>query len=390
MYSVISGAKAANTSFKGYGYPSNCDDETLSQTKVKGKIVYCAGDETKDRSQDWIIEKLGGAGVIMNTNSIPENVNPYIIPASLVPSTDGTKIDRYINTTKNAKIVIYKSTTVPTIAPFVASFSSRGPQRVSQHILKPDIAAPGLNILAAYTPFVTLSGESEDKRIVKYNILSGTSMACPHVSGAAIYVKSFHPTWSPAAIKSALMTTATPMKINQPEAEFGYGSGQINPTKALNPGLIYDINQSSYIRFLCKEGYNSTTIRLLTGGKKLHKCSTFGPPQGSDGLNYPSMQLTVIRPNNTINAIFYRTVTNVGPAKSVYNAKVRSPKGVSVKVVPSTLSFGKKLEKRSFRVVLKGKFMERNEWFLSSMLEWSDGRHKVSSPIVVLIAGDYD
>ncbi|GMY23624.1 subtilisin-like protease sbt4.4 [Fagus crenata] len=77
-------------------------------------------------------------------------------------------------------------------------------------ILQPDITAPGVNILAAYSPDASPSIIPGDKRSVKYNILSGTSMSCPHVAGAAAYVKSFHPDWSPSAIKSALMTSGNP------------------------------------------------------------------------------------------------------------------------------------------------------------------------------------
>lgn len=73
--------------------------------------------------------------------------------------------------------------------------------------MQPDIAAPGVDILAAWSPLFPVSGVQGDDRLVPYNIISGTSMACPHATGAAAYVKSHHPTWSPSAIKSALMTT---------------------------------------------------------------------------------------------------------------------------------------------------------------------------------------
>ncbi|KAA8518600.1 hypothetical protein F0562_016074 [Nyssa sinensis] len=243
--------------------------------------------------------------------------------------------------------------------------------------------APGLSILAAYSQLASITGDPVDRRFAKYNIISGTSMACPHVAAAAAYVKTFHPRWSPAAIKSALMTTATPMKINQMDAELGSGSGQINPTKALHPGLVYDIPMISYIRFLCKEGYNSTTIRLLTGEKKLYNCSSFPPALGADGLNYPSMHIQLQNINSSISAVFYRTVTNVGYGKSVYKAEVNSPKGLSVTVVPNTLSFGRSYQQRSFKVVLKGNFNQDTSWILSASLVWSDSKHIVKSPIVV-------
>lgn len=72
---------------------------------------------------------------------------------------------------------------------------------------QPDITAPGANILAAWSPLGFTSADAFDKRQTDYNIISGTSMSCPHATGAAAYVKASHPTWSPAAVKSALMTT---------------------------------------------------------------------------------------------------------------------------------------------------------------------------------------
>ncbi|XAR64667.1 Cucumisin [Bertholletia excelsa] len=381
MYGLTNGAHAANTSRGGfYGNASACDWGTLSARKVKGKVVYCMG----TNGQDMIIKELGGAGIISSTDSSIDDVAvAYLLPASTVTIIQGTQIDQYINSTKTATAVIYKSRAANATAPFVASFSSRGPQSISANILKPDIAAPGLSILAAYSLLASVTGAPEDNRFAKFNIISGTSMACPHVAGAAAYVKSFHPKWSPAAIKSALMTTATSMKVKSAEGGLGAGSGQLNPRRAINPGLVYDINQSSYFRFLCKEGYNSTTIRLLTGGKKLYNCSSFKPTLGSDGLNYPSMHLQLNKNATRFSAVFYRTVTNVGKGKSVYKATVKLSVGLNVTVVPNTLSFDKVNQKRSFKVVVRGEFAKDKGWMLSTVLEWRDFMHRVRSPILV-------
>ncbi|MCH81694.1 subtilisin-like serine protease, partial [Trifolium medium] len=118
-----------------------------------------------------------------------------------------------------------------TNAPKVPIFSSRGPNPLVLEIMKPDISAPGMNILAAYSPFGESSGDMDDKRKFKYSLATGTSMACPHVAGVVAYVKSFHPDWSPAAIKSAIMTTAKPVKGTYADltGEYAYGSGNINP-----------------------------------------------------------------------------------------------------------------------------------------------------------------
>ncbi|GER29895.1 subtilisin-like protease [Striga asiatica] len=81
-------------------------------------------------------------------------------------------------------------------APAVASFSSRGPSSISQFVNKPDVLAPGVNIFAAWAEGF------------EFKLLSGTSMACAHVSGLTALLKAVYPEWSPAMIRSAIMTTA--------------------------------------------------------------------------------------------------------------------------------------------------------------------------------------
>lgn len=171
------------------------------------------------------------------------------------------------------------------------------------------------------------------------------------------------------------------MKIKQADAELGSGSGQINPRKAVHPGLVYDISFSSYISFLCREGYNSTTIGLLIGGH--YNCSSFKPAKGTDGLNYPSMHTQLKNASSSISAVFYRTVTHVGRGSSVYKATVTSPKGLSIKVVPCTLKFNHPHQKKDFKVVVKGRPMQNGTQILSALLEWTDSKHSVKSPILI-------
>ncbi|TKY56806.1 Cucumisin protein [Spatholobus suberectus] len=110
--------------------------------------------------------------------------------------------------TRNATATIFKSEEINDgLIPFIASFSSRGPNPITPNTLKPDIAAPGVEVIAAWSPIDPISSVKGDKRTVQYNVISGTSMACPHATATAAYIKSFHPNWSPAMIKSALMTT---------------------------------------------------------------------------------------------------------------------------------------------------------------------------------------
>lgn len=176
---------------------------------------------------------------------------------------------------------------------------------------------------------------------------------------------------------------AMPMKVKDKDAELGSGSGQIDPVRAVHPGLIYDINMSGYISFLCKEGYNGTTIGKLLGGNAKFDCAKFRPARGADGLNYPTMHVQINSTDTRISAIFYRVVTHVGCENSVYQAKVMAPKGLSVKVMPNVLRFQKLHEKKSFRVVVKGGQMPKGTQVLSALLEWNDSVHSVRSPILV-------
>lgn len=175
------------------------------------------------------------------------------------------------------------------------------------------------------------------------------------------------------------------MKIPTSGAELGSGSGQINPARAVHPGLVYDIRIDSYIAFLCKQGYNGTNLGPLVGSKGLN-CSNFKVTPGNDGLNYPSMHIPLEHSNSSISAVFHRTVKNVGYGSSTYKATVVTPKGLSVEVTPDELTFSRLHEEQSFKVVVKGPPMPDGTEILSASLEWNDSRHSVRSPIVVVRA----
>lgn len=178
------------------------------------------------------------------------------------------------------------------------------------------------------------------------------------------------------------------MRIKGNEAELSYGSGQINPRRAIHPGLVYDITETSYLNFLCKEGYNSTSIGLLVGDnnktKKEYRCVDYKRGLGSDGLNYPSMHKQVSSTETKVSELFYRTVRNVGYGPSVYVAKVWAPKGLRVKVVPRVMSFVKPGEERNFKVMIDGVWEETMRGIMSASVEWDDSRgHLVRSPILL-------
>ncbi|KAF5196818.1 subtilisin-like protease SBT4.14 [Thalictrum thalictroides] len=375
-YPLISGAQASiESGGSGTSSGSSCYNGTLESEKVKGKIVYCRGGDPQVGASHITIKELGGAGIIVQQNDDLDTAFTLAIPGAFVNYEDGENIEHYINSTKDATAVIQKTKTVEVGAPFVASFSSRGPSSTNDKILKPDITAPGVNILAGWSRLNTITEYEGDDRKADFNILSGTSMACPLVAAGAAYVKTFHPDWSPAAIKSALMTTATEMRgIHKYDTELAYGSGNVDPVRALDPGLVYDITPSSYISFLCREGFN------FSG------CSNNASlAQGLDGLNYPSMQVHVSDTTRSFSTIFYRTVKNVDNKRSTYTVTVKSSKHLSISVVPSLLTFDA-YEMKSFQVIVKGRLGRSAA--VSGSIEWKDPTHRVRSPIFVYV-GQY-
>ncbi|GJN10011.1 hypothetical protein PR202_ga28070 [Eleusine coracana subsp. coracana] len=176
------------------------------------------------------------------------------LPALTVPQGHFSKILANVKRTRHdassVGTIQSTETNFDATAPMVASFSSPGPNIITPAILKPDLWAPGVDILAAWTPLSPVSQNVKDNRFAAYNILSSTSMACPHAAGAAAYVKSFHPRtghrrWS--------------CQLSSPQLT--YGAGQ------LNPGLVYNAREEDYVRMLCSEGYNSTQLGVITGSK---------------------------------------------------------------------------------------------------------------------------
>ncbi|KAH6777778.1 hypothetical protein C2S51_009090 [Perilla frutescens var. frutescens] len=373
-YPLVYAGNVPNTA-RGYNGSTSmyCTEGSLDPNLVKGSIVLCEGDS--DFAQG--AADAGAIGAIMVTDAYTDLEFTFPIPACYLGFADGDQVRDYIKNTSKPAATIFKSTEANnTLAPFVVFFSSRGPNPITRDILKPDLTAPGVDILAAWSEAKFLIGHNQDK--IKYNILSGTSMSCPHASAAAAYVKSFNPTWSPAAIKSALMTTASSMssEIN-PDAEFAYGSGHFNPFKAKSPGLVYDIGVADYVKFLCGQGLSTSQLRLITGDKNTD-CNTASNNIMVYDLNYPSFSVSGAS-GSSVSAVFHRTVTNVGSPSSTYKAHVIAPSGINIQVQPNTLSFTLLGQNHTFVVVVNATVTDA---MLSASLVWDDGVYQVRSPIV--------
>ncbi|KAM6584417.1 hypothetical protein CsatB_011419 [Cannabis sativa] len=345
-----------------------CYRGSLDIKKVAGSIVVCldGGDATRLDFEPLRASK----GIIMYTEKtvpISTQTFPWVLLNNIA---EYDILINYIHSTANPKATIYPTEEVPKLykpAPVVANFSARGPGQFTENILKPDIMAPGVAILAAAMNTSTFKFDS------------GTSMACPHVSGAAAFIKSVHPTWTPSMIKSALMTTASaydntgkPLKNerNLMATPHEIGSGELNHMKALDPGLVFETTTQDNFNFLCYYGYTEDNIKSVIKDANL-QCPKNSKPELITDINYPSISIGNLKRQQSTPTVVKRTVTNVGPSTSTYTARVNSPKGLVVKVNPDKIVFSNNLNKASFQVSFDGKGAAVGYNF--GDITWSDG-----------------
>uniref|UniRef100_A0A1D1XWS4 Subtilisin-like protease n=1 Tax=Anthurium amnicola TaxID=1678845 RepID=A0A1D1XWS4_9ARAE len=396
----------------GDGYSSSlCLEGSLNSGAVNGKIVVCDRGINSRAAKGEVVRKAGGVGMVL-ANGVFDGeglvADCHVLPAAAVGAAGGDVIRRYIadappKSPPTATIVFRGTRLGVRPAPVVAAFSARGPNPQSPEILKPDVIAPGLNILAAWPDGVGPAGIPSDRRRTEFNILSGTSMACPHVSGLAALLRAAHPGWSPAAIRSALMTTAytrdnragtTSLLLDESTGNastaMDYGAGHVDPQKAMDPGLVYDAAAGDYVAFLCNLNYTQQHIRAIT--RRTADCNGARRAGHAGNLNYPSMSAVFVEDDGRarVSTHFIRTVTNVGSSGSVYRASVNAPAGSRVTVEPSQLVFRRAGQKLSFLVrvetAAKGLKLSPGSCSIKSgALTWTDGRHTVTSPIVVTV-----
>ncbi|KAK9689659.1 hypothetical protein RND81_09G073400 [Saponaria officinalis] len=364
-----------------------CEFGTLDLKKAKGKIIVCLRGVNARVEKGEVVALAGGVGLILANDKASGNeiiADPHVLPASHVNYTDGLAIFKFLKSTKYPKALITHTTTQlgTTPTPFMAAFSSKGPNTITPEILKPDITAPGVSVIAAYSEAAGPTNQVFDKRKVQFNSISGTSMSCPHVSGIVGLLKTLYPHWSPAAIKSAILTTANIIdnvgeqilnSSNVKANPFSYGAGHVQPNKAMDPGLVYDLTIKDYLFFLCAQGYNDSSIALFF--KNPYTC----PKKLSvTNFNYPSITVPNLRKSITVS----RTLKNVG-SSSTYSVYVQKPHGISISVKPRVLTFGKLGEEKNFYVTMKVRKMKTPKNYVFGRLTWSDGVHHVSSPIIV-------
>jgi hypothetical protein len=354
----------------------------LDPAKVNGKIVVCTRGNNARVDKSLAVLNAGGVGMVLADNGTGLVAEAHSVPTVHVSQADGNAVKAYVvaqGAAARASIGTFYNQPKP--APIMASFSSRGPNAGDANILKPDLTAPGVDIIASVTPALT---QAQHTAVANGTLVppgdfasyQGTSMSSPHVAGVALLLRQAHPSWSPAAVKSALMTTGY-STLNDGVAgqsngllPWSQGAGHIDPNKATDPGLVYDAGKADYVAYNCKVNRASVT--------PASDCTTYGILDETYNLNLPSITVAQVQGATTVR----RSVTNVGSSTSTYTASASVP-GFSTVVTPSTLTLAPGAT-GSFTVRLTNVNAAQSVWQFGS-LTWADGSHTVKIPVTARV-----
>lgn len=244
-----------------------------------GQIVVC------DRGTFGRVEKsenvaAGGAGgyVLANDEGNGEgtSADAFPIPGVHISYADGLVLKAWLadgGSGHQGAILGTQAVVANANGDVMASFSSRGPNPSVPDLVKPDVTAPGVDILAAYNTDLSAPGVNPE-----YGVISGTSMSSPHAAGAAALLRALHPDWSPAQIQSALMTTAFNIRgrtgdlglvkedgVTAVDA-FDLGSGRIALARAAQAGVLLDESAANYQAADPAAGGNVAELNLASLG----------------------------------------------------------------------------------------------------------------------------
>ncbi|MCL7027609.1 hypothetical protein MKW94_023960 [Papaver nudicaule] len=369
MYTLVSALHALNNDTQDATnlYVNECQDPSILDTAmVQGNLLMCSysirfvlGLSTIKQALETA-KNLTAVGVVfyMDPYVIGFQINPtpMDMPGIIIPSASDSKIlFKYYNSSLEQDLVTNKvkfgatatilgglEANYSSSAPKVMYYSARGPDPEDSFlddadILKPNVIAPGSFIWGAWSSVGTDSIEFQDEN---FAMMSGTSMAAPHIAGLAALVKQKFPGFSPSAIGSALSTTASmhnkkgepimaqrayanPDLNQSPATPFDMGSGFVDVTSALDPGLIFDSSYDDYFSFLC--GINGSGPVVLNYTSQ--NCGNL-TINGRD-LNLPSITIAKLNQSTTVE----RVLTNIA-GNETYNLSWFAPYGVKVLVTP--------------------------------------------------------
>lgn len=364
-----------------------CTPGELDESVVSGAIVLCKRGVIGRVAKSLAVHQAGGVGMVMYEEDDQGNLftDHHWVPSVHVDNTPGLRIKAYIDQARRpvARIIPWRKATWRP-APSMTDFSSRGPDPVAEDIIKPDVTAPGMQILAAYSPAVDVGMVPGEL----FGAVAGTSMSSPHVAGVYALLKQRHPDWTAAMARSALMTSAhQDVRDNDRRSRatpFAMGAGHIQPGEvdergsAFQPGLVYNAGFNDYLGFLCDEAPEVFADASATCAE----LEEAGVPTEAINLNYPSIGISQLAGEQTIT----RTVTSVASSTQRYRARVDAPSGYDVEVSPSSFEIAPG-ETATYEVTIRNASAPIDQWAFGS-LTWSSGRRgfDVRSPIAVKAA----
>ncbi len=358
-----------------------CFVDSLDPAVVAGKIVVCLRGVNPRVEKSQVVADAGGIGMVLandpmsGTSTITER---HAIPTVHLSWTDGRDvIDAVgrdaIDPDATLELGVFHTTIGDdVVAPAMSSFSSRGPALMAGgDILKPDITAPGVDILASLAGYVPNAYE-------QFGFESGTSMSSPHIAGIAILIKYLHPDWSPMAIKSSMITGAyqdnnqgDPIMLGSIAAgPFGYGGGHVEPQVASATPLVYESTDAEWVQWMCGTGQIPPSDE---------QCTTGGSIDASD-LNAPSIAINDVAGIRETT----RTVTNVSDAEVHAFASVDNPNGFEITITPDEITVPAG-GTSTFTVRIEATTAPLDTWFDGSFT-WTAGEVEVRSPVVVKAA----
>jgi len=360
----------------GSGTTADACEALVNDTEMNGNIAFierggCNFDIKVQNAEDAgavaaVVYSIAGDPIVMNGDA-----SLVDIPALMIGQADGNLIVAEIDAGNDVTAVLDKGflLTEPEAGNVMATFSARGPGPI-QDLVKPDVSAPGVNILAGFTPDAANSMPDEE-----FAYLSGTSMSTPHVAGVAALLMQAHPEWGPSVIKSAMMTTTRQDLVGSDGTSvaipFDYGAGHIVPNESLNPGLVYDVNDNEFDAFAC--GTDSPGV----SEERCNELENAGISFAAQDLNQPSIGLAQLANTETVS----RRVTNVSDDSQTFVASVTAPPGIQVAVTPASLSLGAG-QTATFDVTFVYESGPLDLWRFGS-LTWTSNDHSVYSTIAV-------
>ncbi|MEO8555370.1 MAG: S8 family serine peptidase [Actinomycetota bacterium] len=362
-----------------------CVAGSLAPAKVTGKIVLCGRGSNGRIAKSFEVQRAGGVGMVLYNQTDVDNIftDNFFVPTVMVDNTPGQAIRDWANSSRHpvGQLVNEGVGSAPFPTPTVASFSSRGENPTAGDIIKPDISAPGVQIMAGNTPNPSPGTQPAGEL---FQAIAGTSMSSPVVAGSYALLKQAHPDWSAAEAKSALMTTAdTRVRDNDRTTQagpFAMGAGLAvlgqpgDKGSAFQPGLVYDAGFTEYLGFLCAEGREAF-------GNPDRTCASLaaaGVPTTASDLNYASIGVEALPGSTTVT----RTVTNVSGSKGTFSPRIEAPAGYSVSVSPSILRIADG-DSATFTVTITNKgSAPSGEWRFGA-LTWKGGGYAVRSAIAV-------